>query len=61
MMFNVSFVTDVPWVLVNGELLENTNMLTKAVCDAYTGTPPASCALPSEEIAISKTDRCSNN
>lgn len=34
----------VPWVLVDGTLLENTYTLQKAICDAYTGTPPASCA-----------------
>jgi hypothetical protein len=33
----------VPWVLVNGDLLDNQSLLQKAVCDAYTGTPPASC------------------
>lgn len=38
----------VPWVLVDGKLLQNTNMLTKAVCDAYTGTPPASCSFTAE-------------
>eukprot|EP00598_Pedospumella_elongata_P014643 CAMPEP_0184986726 /NCGR_PEP_ID=MMETSP1098-20130426/17474_1 /TAXON_ID=89044 /ORGANISM="Spumella elongata, Strain CCAP 955/1" /LENGTH=69 /DNA_ID=CAMNT_0027511079 /DNA_START=35 /DNA_END=241 /DNA_ORIENTATION=+ len=33
----------VPWPLVNGVVLENSNLLQKAVCDAYTGVPPASC------------------
>ena len=33
----------VPWVKVDGELLEYTSMLQKAVCDAYTGPPPESC------------------
>ena len=42
-------------------LLENTNMLTKAVCDAYTGTPPASCSFPGEAVAADKTDRCANH
>lgn len=27
----------VPWVLVDGTLLENTNLLTNAICTAYTG------------------------
>lgn len=35
----------VPWSLVDGSLLENTNLLQKAVCDAYTGDKPASCKL----------------
>mmetsp|Transcript_33988 Transcript_33988/g.74112 ORF Transcript_33988/g.74112 Transcript_33988/m.74112 type:complete len:171 (+) Transcript_33988:174-686(+) len=50
----------VPWVLVDGQLLENTNMLTKAVCDAYTGTPPASCSF-SEEVFSEKMVVCANN
>lgn len=33
----------VPWVLVDGVLLENTNSLLSAICKAYTGPPPASC------------------
>lgn len=33
----------VPWVLVNNQLLEHSGLLQKAVCDAYTGPPPASC------------------
>jgi hypothetical protein len=33
----------VPWVMVDNVLLENTNLLQKAICDAYTGTLPASC------------------
>ena len=35
--------TYVPWVLVDGALLDNTNDLLKTICSAYTGTPPASC------------------
>jgi interferon gamma-inducible protein 30 len=35
--------TYVPWVLVDGVVLENTNQLLKAVCEAYTGPPPTSC------------------
>jgi interferon gamma-inducible protein 30 len=34
----------VPWCLVDGVVLENTNLLQKAICDAYTGVPPASCS-----------------
>lgn len=33
----------VPWVLVDGNVLDNTQLLQKAVCDAYTGIPPQSC------------------
>lgn len=33
----------VPWVVVAGDVLQNSNLLQKAICDAYTGTPPASC------------------
>jgi len=33
----------VPWVMVDNMLLDNTNLLQKAICDAYTGTPPESC------------------
>lgn len=34
----------VPWVLINGVLLEHTNLLVPAICNAYTGTnPPSSC------------------
>ena len=35
--------TYVPWVKVDGELLEDTNQLQKAICEAYTGPPPTSC------------------
>mmetsp|Transcript_31071 Transcript_31071/g.52481 ORF Transcript_31071/g.52481 Transcript_31071/m.52481 type:complete len:181 (-) Transcript_31071:529-1071(-) len=45
----------VPWCLVDGAVLENTNLLQKAICDAYTGTAPASCkGLKLQESA----DRC---
>jgi len=44
----------VPWVLVDGDLLENTDLLQKAVCDAYTGTPPQSC----KQLSGSKSSRC---
>lgn len=33
----------VPWVLVNNQLLENTNALVQAICAAYTGPTPDSC------------------
>lgn len=33
----------VPWVTVDGEYLEHTSLLQKAICDAYTGTKPVSC------------------
>ncbi len=32
-----------PWALVAGTLLEHTNLLTNAICTAYTGPAPASC------------------
>lgn len=35
--------TYVPWVVVDNTLLEHSGLLQKAVCDAYTGPPPASC------------------
>lgn len=47
----------VPWVIVDNSQLENTNMLQKAVCDAYTGTPPESCLNFKEETE----SRCYNN
>lgn len=33
----------VPWVLVDGTLLSNTNLLLPTICKDYTGPPPASC------------------
>ena len=47
---------DVPWPLVDGVVLANTNLLQKAVCDAYTGVPPASCKALEEVSAL----RCKN-
>lgn len=35
--------TYVPWVLVDGKLLDNTNLLLKTICAAYTGPKPSSC------------------
>ena len=46
----------VPWVLVDGTLLENTNMLLPTICKAYTGPPPASCTRLSKPV-----DVCYNN
>lgn len=39
--------TYVPWVVVDGSLLENTALLQHAICSAYTGTKPESCVLGS--------------
>ena len=33
----------VPWVLVDGEVIEHNDLLQKYICDAYTGTKPESC------------------
>jgi interferon gamma-inducible protein 30 len=33
----------VPWVLIDGTLLEYTNLLQPTICKAYTGPAPASC------------------
>ncbi len=55
-----SIIVDVPWVLVDGVLLENTALLQKTVCSAYTGIPPASCknhALASAKEVV----KCDNN
>lgn len=49
----------VPWCLVDGAVLENTNLLQKAICDAYTGTPPSSCSFLAADNAASKVqERC---
>lgn len=49
----------VPWCLVDGEVLENTNLLQKAICDAYTGTPPSSCSiLGADSPASTLQERC---
>lgn len=37
--------TYVPWVTVDNTLLEQNALLQHAICQAYTGTPPASCGL----------------
>ncbi len=56
-MLSLFIIADVPWCLVDGVVLENTNALQKAVCDAYTGTPPASCKAALEEATLI----CKNN
>lgn len=33
----------VPWVLVDGAVVQNTNALLATICKAYTGPSPASC------------------
>ena len=47
----------VPWVLVDGAVVDNTNALVQSICAAYTGTPPASCKKLSQETET----RCYNN
>jgi hypothetical protein len=51
----------VPWSLVGGELLENSNLLQKAVCDAYTGTKPASCKGFQVAMDAKPDIHCDNN
>lgn len=34
----------VPWVLINGEQVEDTDTLLSAVCEAYNGVKPAACS-----------------
>lgn len=53
----------VPWSLVNGELLENTNLLKKTICDAYTGIKPLTCRkIVDEEVMMTdKSKRCYTN
>lgn len=51
----------VPWCLVAGEVLENTNLLQKAICDAYTGTPPESCKAPAAPDAAKPVEPCFKN
>jgi hypothetical protein len=47
----------VPWVLVGGQLLENTNLLINSICSAYTGPKPASC----KRAELTNPTRCMNN
>lgn len=47
----------VPWVLVNNAVLEHSNLLLKAICDAYTGVPPASC----KPFVATKERVCANS
>lgn len=43
----------VPWCLVDGTLVENTNLIQKYICDAYTGVKPQSCtSLLQEETSV---------
>jgi len=53
----------VPWCLVAGVVLENSNLLQKAICDAYTGVKPPSCrSSPQEEellpVVVDKSLLC---
>ena len=47
----------VPWVLVDGQLVDNTDLLTTYICKAYTGPKPASCRFAES----SKPEVCMNN
>lgn len=47
--------TYVPWVLVDGTLLDNTNLLLHTICADYTGPKPASCARAAKSV---EADRC---
>lgn len=40
----------VPWILVNNAVLDNSNLLTRAICQAYTGPQPASCKAFASEV-----------
>jgi len=42
----------VPWVLVDGTLLSNTELLKAAVCQAYTGEKPPSCRLTEKHKTV---------
>lgn len=43
----------VPWVLVNGNLVDNPDYsLLYTICKAYTGPPPASCKKYENEVSI---------
>jgi len=46
----------VPWVLVDGTLLEHTNVLEAAICKEYTGPKPVSC-----KISAFANTHCDNN
>lgn len=43
--------TYVPWCVVDNELLQNTNLLQRSVCNAYTGPPPPSCGAAALQAA----------
>ena len=55
----------VPWVLVNGNVVENSNALQKAICDAYTGSnPPLICQHMTKENYLEEQfeiSHCKNN
>jgi len=42
-----------PWILVNGEVVDHTNLLD-AVCDAYDGAPPLGCTQRRETFSFQK-------
>lgn len=47
----------VPYILINGKVLDNPSTLLKAICDAYTGPKPPGCShsgtiLTNTEVAI---------
>jgi hypothetical protein len=46
----------VPWVLVDGTLLEYTNTLLPTICKAYTGPAPASC----KRLYLQNSEKCMN-
>jgi hypothetical protein len=45
----------VPWVLVDGTLLEHTDLLQATICKDYTGPTPSSC-----KISAFENTRCTN-
>ena len=47
----------VPWVLVDGTLLSNTNLLILSICKAYTGPSPASCRVAQKAVTAAQ---CAN-
>lgn len=47
----------VPWALVDGTILANSNLVQKAVCDAYTGTKPASCRNFQDVVGVCYNDK----
>jgi len=47
-----------PWITVNGKVESTSASLTKLVCDAYTGTPPAGCTRAAEEVVWPQPKPC---